>query len=231
MTLRLPPPLERPLTVTRDGERVLLLDGEALVAEARAGDPGVSPPPPPTFEEAAAAARALAVSERPVFDECFVCGTRPEGDGLEIHAGRVPGRDDGLVATTWVAREVRPEIVWAVIDCPGAYSLHGRRPRRAAARPDHRPDRPAAGRGRALRRRRAGRSTPTGASCMPRRCCTGRRAPCWRSRASSGSRRARLKRRRSGFSRTSGSAGRRVSAASAPRATRRPRHRRERGRR
>ena len=29
------------------------------------------------------------------------------------------------MATTWVAKDVRPEIVWAVIDCPGAYSLHG----------------------------------------------------------------------------------------------------------
>ena len=125
VTLRLPPPLERPLTVTRDGERVLLLDGDALVAEARAGDPAVSPPPPPTFAEAADAARALAGLGAPVFDECFVCGARPEGDGLEIHAGLVAGRDDGLVATTWVAREVRPEVVWAVIDCPGAYSLHG----------------------------------------------------------------------------------------------------------
>ena len=61
----------------------------------------------------------------PEFDECFVCGTRPEEDGLEIHAGRVPGRDDGLVATTWVASGVRPEIVWAAIDCPGAYTLRG----------------------------------------------------------------------------------------------------------
>ena len=110
---------------TRDGERVLLLDGEALVAEARAGDPGVTPPTPPTFAEAADAARALSGLGAPVFDECFVCGTRPEGDGLEIHAGLVAGRDDGLVATTWVAKDVRPEIVWAVIDCPGAYSLHG----------------------------------------------------------------------------------------------------------
>jgi hypothetical protein len=125
VTLRLPPPLERPLAVTRDGERVLLLDGEALVAEARAGDPDVVPPTPPTSAEATAAARALSGLGAPVFDECFVCGTRPEGDGLEIHAGLVSGRDDGLVATTWVAEAVRTEIVWAVIDCPGAYSLHG----------------------------------------------------------------------------------------------------------
>jgi hypothetical protein len=125
VTLRLPPPLERPLDVVRDGERALMLDGEALVAEARTGDPGVTPPTPPTFAEAENAARALSGLGAPVFDECFVCGTRREGDGLEIHAGLVAGRDDRLVATTWIATDVRPEIVWAVIDCPGAYSLHG----------------------------------------------------------------------------------------------------------
>jgi len=124
VTLRLPPPLERPLTLVRDGERVLLLDGDALVAEARPGDPAVAPPPPPTFEDAAAAARFVGGWGAPEFDECFVCGVRAAGDGLDIHAGLVPGRD-GLVATTWVARDVRPEIVWAAIDCPGAYALRG----------------------------------------------------------------------------------------------------------
>jgi hypothetical protein len=125
VTLRLPPPLERPLALTRDGDRVLLHDGEALVAEARPADPAVVPPRPPSFAEAAEAARAAGGWGAPEFDECFVCGTRAEGDGLEIHAGRVEGREDGLVATTWVAREVGPEIVWAAIDCPGAYALRG----------------------------------------------------------------------------------------------------------
>ena len=177
MTLRLPPPLERPLTVTQDGERVLLLDGEALVAEARAGDPGVTPPDAADVRRGGRLrpARSSGLGA-PVFDECFVCGTRPEGDGLEIHAGRVAGRDDGLVATTWVAKDVRPEIVWAVIDCPGAYSLHGDGRgdpllARITARVDRLPER-----GRALRRRRAGRSTRTGASAMPRRRSTGRTA-------------------------------------------------------
>jgi hypothetical protein len=123
VTLRLPPPLERALSVVTDGERTLLLDGERLVAEARAADPGVSPPTPPSFEQAATATSGVAGLNATGFEECFVCGTRAEGDGLEIHAGPVPGRDDGLVATTWVAGEVRPEVVWAVIDCPGAYSL------------------------------------------------------------------------------------------------------------
>jgi hypothetical protein len=122
VTLRLPPPLERPLTVSADGERVLLLDGDAVVAEARPSEPAVEPPAPPTFAEAAEASRAVGGWGAPELDECFVCGVRADGSGLDIHAGLVPGRD-GLVASTWVARGVSPEIVWAAIDCPGAYAL------------------------------------------------------------------------------------------------------------
>ena len=59
VTLRLPPPLERPSTVPRDGERLLLEDGDALVAEAVAGDPGVSAPTPPSPAEAEAAAAGI----------------------------------------------------------------------------------------------------------------------------------------------------------------------------
>ena len=127
VTLRLPPPLERQLIVARDEGRLLLLDGAALVAEARAGDPALAPPASPTFAEAAAASRGVGGWGAPGFDECFVCGQRPQRDGLAIHAGLLPGREDGLVATTWVATDVRPEIVWAAIDCPGAYALRGER--------------------------------------------------------------------------------------------------------
>jgi hypothetical protein len=125
VTLRLPPPLGRPLAVIEDGERLLLLDGEALVAEARPGDPGVTAPVPPSFGDALEASRTSGGWGAPEFDQCFVCGNRADGTGLEIHAGRVPGRADHLVAATWVAAEVSTEIVWAVIDCPGAYALRG----------------------------------------------------------------------------------------------------------
>ena len=121
VTLRLPPPLERPLTIRRDGERLRLEDGDLLVAEAIAGDPGVEPPVPPDPDVAAAAAEGVGAFGPPEFAECFVCGVRDDGSSLGIHPGPVPGRD-GLVATTWVARNVSPEVVWASIDCPGAYA-------------------------------------------------------------------------------------------------------------
>jgi hypothetical protein len=121
VTLRLPPPLERLLTVRRDGDRLLLEDGDVLVAEATPGDPGVTPPTPPGAAVADEAAAGVGAWGPPEFAECFVCGLRDDGSGLGIHAGPVPG-GDGLVATTWVAHDVTPEVVWAAIDCPGAYA-------------------------------------------------------------------------------------------------------------
>ncbi len=120
VTLRLPPPLERRLDVVRRGDSVLLLDGEALVAEAAPAQVEAEPPARPSFaeaEEAAARHVRLAAEE---FSECFTCGVRVEGDGLRIHVGPL---QDGLQAAAWTAREVSPEVVWAAIDCPGAWAV------------------------------------------------------------------------------------------------------------
>jgi len=125
VTLRLPPPLDTELAVVEENGRVLLLDGDRLVAEARAADPGVVAAAPPSHAGATAGAREVGGWGAPQFDECFVCGNRADGSGLGIYVGRVPGRGDDLVATEWVATDVRPEIVWAAIDCPGAYALRG----------------------------------------------------------------------------------------------------------
>ncbi len=121
VTLRLPPPLERPLTIRRDGERLLLEDGDLLVAEARPEEPALEPPVPPDPAVAAVAAEGVGSFGPPEFAGCFVCGSRDDASGLGIHPGPVPGRD-GLVATTWIAHDVSPEVVWASIDCPGAYA-------------------------------------------------------------------------------------------------------------
>jgi hypothetical protein len=121
VTLRLPPPLERPLEVEVDAE-IELRDGEALVASARSAELDLDVPQPIAFEEAAAAALPEGDKES-VFPECFVCGWA-RNDGLGIYAGPVPERE--LVAATWTPREehVAPEFVWAALDCPGAYAVH-----------------------------------------------------------------------------------------------------------
>jgi hypothetical protein len=121
VTLRLPPPLERPLDVELDGE-LELRDGEEVVASAARAELELELPDPISFEEAEASALPDGDKES-VFPECFVCGWRRD-DGLGIYAGPVEGRE--LVAATWTPRaeHVGPEFVWAALDCPGAYAVH-----------------------------------------------------------------------------------------------------------
>ena len=141
VTLRLPPPLERPLEVVTDGP-LQLRDGEEVVAEAVAAQLELDVPDPIAFDEAAAAALPEGDRES-VFPECFVCGWARE-DGMRIYAGPVEGRE--LVAATWVPRDdvISSEFVWAALDCPGAYAVEfGQRGNpvlgRLAARVEHLP--------------------------------------------------------------------------------------------
>ena len=124
VTLRLPPPLDRPLLVRKDGGSATLLDGDDVVAEARAASVDAEPPAPVSVAEAEAAASRHARIGDEVFNECFVCGIRDARDGLEIYAGPVAGREP-LHAAPWVVTESSPELVWAAIDCPGAYAVGG----------------------------------------------------------------------------------------------------------
>jgi hypothetical protein len=121
VTLRVPPPLERPLRVEPDGA-IRLHDGERVVAEAVLAELDLNPPRRVEFAEAAEAALPHGDPESP-FPHCFVCGRdRLPADGLRIFAGRVAGTE--LVAAPWIPQGelCRPEFVWAALDCPGAYA-------------------------------------------------------------------------------------------------------------
>ena len=132
VTLRRPVPLGRPLSVVSPAPDVLeLRDGDALLAEARAGALQLDLPEPPHFAEAESArARSPALGpERPLAN-CFVCGAdRAEGDGLRLFPGPVAAA--GMLAAPWVpgaafadgAGAVRPEFVWAALDCTGAFAV------------------------------------------------------------------------------------------------------------
>jgi hypothetical protein len=126
VTLRLPPPLDRPLRVERGDVWAQLLDGDELVAGAvsTALEP-LDLPEPPSLPEAERAASRYRGFGHHAFPTCFVCGPeRPEGDGLRIFAGPVAGRAP-LVAAPWTpsATSVGREFVWAALDCPGAFAV------------------------------------------------------------------------------------------------------------
>ena len=122
VTLRLPPPLGRPLEVRREREIAQLLDGPALVGEARPASVELEVPEPVSLEEARAGRERHVRIGEPIFAECFVCGVREDGDGLAVYAGAVPGREP-LHASPVTFPESTPEVVWAAIDCPGAYAF------------------------------------------------------------------------------------------------------------
>jgi hypothetical protein len=131
VTLRRPPPLERPLSVVRRGRRAELFDDNQLVGEAeRIELEPLDLPRPPSLEDAERAAAGYPGFRQHAFPTCFVCGPqRAEGDGLRIFAGPVGGRT--LVAAPWTPAatlggpdaRVRREFVWAALDCPGAIAV------------------------------------------------------------------------------------------------------------
>ena len=137
VTLRRPVPLDEAITLERLGSAVVLRRGHEVLALAQPGETPPMPPEPPTWSDALEAAGLQAAPESHPFPTCFVCGpAREPGDGLRLQPGPVRGRS--IVATPWIPVAgvgdadgvVRPEFVWAALDCPGGFAaLRGRRPR------------------------------------------------------------------------------------------------------
>ena len=122
VTLRLPPPLDRELDVVRANGRVEVRDGEALVAEAEPVTLEVDVPAPVSVEAAADASTRYEGFVHHAYNTCFVCGPERD-DGLSVYAGPVEGRP-GLLAAPWTpCEDVRPELVWAALDCPSGWAV------------------------------------------------------------------------------------------------------------
>jgi hypothetical protein len=131
VNLRSPVPLDARLEIVREADgSVRALDGEALVAEAHpAPGFGLEAPAPVDPDRARQAAARYRGSSEGLFSQCFVCGPARD-DALGVFAGAVEGRQ--LVASPWsppawtadAAGQVRPEFVWAVLDCPTYFAAH-----------------------------------------------------------------------------------------------------------
>jgi hypothetical protein len=131
-TLRQPPPLERPLEVMEgEAEGTLrLLDGDALIAEARVTEMELELPQPPSYATAQERSAHFTGMRHHAFPGCFVCGPdRAPKDGLRIFAGRAA--PDEPVLAPWVPDanladpdgSLRPALAWAALDCPGYFAV------------------------------------------------------------------------------------------------------------
>jgi hypothetical protein len=125
VTLRKPPPLERPLTI-EDGR---LVDGDVLVAEGTPDELELDVPAPVTLD------MARHGSEHPFWDEhvhpfpgCFGCGPeRSQDEAVAIWMGAAR-EGERLMAGVWTPSAdfggadgaVEKVFVWAALDCPTA---------------------------------------------------------------------------------------------------------------
>ena len=131
--LHSPPPLDTPMQVVHTGSgKFEMRDGDLLVGSAAPARLTLELPPPPSLSQAQEAAGRYRCYTGHTFPTCFVCGPdRPGHDGLGLFPG--PVNDWSLVACPWQPSadllddrgNVRPEFVWAALDCPGYFAAMG----------------------------------------------------------------------------------------------------------
>jgi hypothetical protein len=136
ITLRAPPPLDRPLDVVATDDRSWeLRNGAAVVATGRPASLEFAHLEKASFDEASAAQllTPLKPHEHPL-PTCFVCGpARAHGDGLRIFAGplaRQSRNGSAVLAATWTPDPtltaedglIASEFLWSALDCPTGYA-------------------------------------------------------------------------------------------------------------
>ena len=130
VTLKSPPPIDQDLTLETDDASASLFRNDEIVVVASREPVDIDVPPPPTLGEARDAEPRFTGHSHHIFPGCFVCGPEREaGDGMRIFPGALHDRDH-RVAATWTPDEsvadekrmVRPEFLWAALDCPGYFA-------------------------------------------------------------------------------------------------------------
>jgi hypothetical protein len=136
VTLRAPPPLDKPLDVVATDDGLWeLRDGAAVVATGRPASLELTRLEKASFDEASAAELLTPVKPHEhLLPTCFVCGpARAHGDGLRIFAGplvRQSRNGSAVLAATWTPDPtltaedglVAPEFLWSALDCPTGYA-------------------------------------------------------------------------------------------------------------
>lgn len=131
VTLRSPPPLDHDLTLETYGTAATLFSDDRVLVTASKEPVHIEIPPPPSLAEARDAEPLFTGHSHHIFPSCFVCGPEREtGDGMRIFPGAL---NDACrqVAATWAPDDsladehglVRPEFLWAALDCPGYFAV------------------------------------------------------------------------------------------------------------
>lgn len=132
VTLRRPPPLNTKIELTlSDSGRFEARETDQLIAIVENATVDVKPPIIPENEAITAAHDAFLsdCNGEHLIPYCFVCGNRrAPGDGLRLFTGPAPASP--VNADFWIPADdladetglIRPEMIWAALDCPGAFA-------------------------------------------------------------------------------------------------------------
>jgi len=131
-SLKIPPPLDTPITLMESEGTVEMRLDDRLVGRAQPAALDLEVPAPP--KPLRLAGDPVDAPGRPVkfapFSTCFVCGKdREHPDGLCIHPQQLEGCET-MVAAPWRLHEglgnehghVATEYLWAALDCPGYFA-------------------------------------------------------------------------------------------------------------
>lgn len=129
VSLRAPPPLETAMELAISEGVCECRHGDGVVVTGKAAHSLEAVPAAPPLDVAAKGRESFPPVEDHAFPGCFVCGPERTHDGLCIFTGR-PHDFDG-VADVWTpdadygdeAGLVREEVMWAALDCPGAFAI------------------------------------------------------------------------------------------------------------
>jgi len=131
--LHLPPPLQTRLRITpMSSGGAQMHDGHTLVGTAEPASLELAIPEAPSAQQALAAMERFPCYTDHIFPTCFVCGPgRPDRDGLGLFPGPVEGTS--VWASLWrpagdlqdASGNIRAEILWSALDCPGYFAALG----------------------------------------------------------------------------------------------------------
>lgn len=132
VTLKSPPPLNEPIALRKTDDGFEARAGDQIIAQIEPAKIAIDIPTLPDDDAVTAAHDAFLKDSggEHLIPYCFVCGDRRAvGDGLRIFTGPAPASP--VNADFWTPGDdlagedglVRPEFLWAALDCPSAFAL------------------------------------------------------------------------------------------------------------
>ena len=129
VSLRAPPPVEAAMDLVIADGACECRHGERVVGAARRVEPLGAVPAAPSLDMASRGRDNFPPVADHAFPYCFVCGPSRTHDGLCIFTGRPHGYDG--VTDVWTpdadyaddSGRVHEEVLWAALDCPGAFAI------------------------------------------------------------------------------------------------------------